>query len=239
MFEYIESDLMQREYLIGIADFLLDEFERMFGRDIINRELKLVIYNDPTADFPMLITNTLPMQIRLAQTQLSYWAQTIYQLSHELGHFTLSQRKKNTAHTLKWFEEIVCEAISLYALEYAAANWKKCSLYNYNVDYSECISEYLKNVLSQQGTNLFKSISSISQLRCYEGVADVDRLSHLLERNTLYAQIRLCPSNCRTLCYYQDYFVKPDNVLIDFEKWGQHTNNPIIRCLSTLQPCVQ
>lgn len=97
MFEYIESDLMQREYLIGIADFLLDEFERMFGRDIINRELKLVIYNDPTADFPMLITNTLPMQIRLAQTQLSYWAQTIYQLSHELGHFALSQRKKNTA----------------------------------------------------------------------------------------------------------------------------------------------
>lgn len=94
MFEYIESDLMQREYLIGIADFLLDEFERMFGRDIINRELKLVIYNDPTADFPMLITNTLPMQIRLAQTQLSYWAQTIYQLSHELGHFVLSQRKK-------------------------------------------------------------------------------------------------------------------------------------------------
>ena len=56
MFEYIESDLMQREYLIGIADFLLDEFERMFGRDIINRELKLVIYNDPI----LLGSNDIP-----------------------------------------------------------------------------------------------------------------------------------------------------------------------------------
>lgn len=66
--------------------------------------------------------------------------------------------------------------------------------------------------------------------------AELDRLSHIAERNALYAQIRIYPSSCRGLCYYQSYLVEPDNLLIDFKKWKQHTNNPLIECLSALPP---
>ena len=239
MFEYIENDFQQREYLISITNFLLDEFEHMFGRDIVNRTLKLVIYNDSTSDAPRLMTNKTPMQIKLAQSSLSYWAQTIYQLSHELGHFSLSQGKSNPYDILKWYEEIICEAISLYALEYAAKNWAKCSLYHIDQMYAQCIENYLKRILETQGTNTFKDISDISQLRDYEKFkAESDRISHIAERNALYEQIRIYPSSCRELCYYLCYLVKPDNLLIDFKKWKQHTNNPLIECLSALQPRV-
>ena len=113
------------EYLIDLLDFLLIEYVRIFGEDTLYAE-KCLIYNDPEAECPMLIINAIPIQIRLAQSSLNYWAQTIFQLSHELCHYCIRQRKDNKNYTLSWFEEIVCEAISLYFLKWAADNWNKC-----------------------------------------------------------------------------------------------------------------
>ena len=101
----------------SILLFLLEEFSRLVGADIMFRE-DCVVYNDPHADCPMLIINTLPVHIRLVQCNYLYWTQTIYQLSHERCHFAFRQCKENKKFTLRWFEEIVCEAMSLYALDY-------------------------------------------------------------------------------------------------------------------------
>lgn len=120
MISISEKDSGQLYYLRGITAFLMEEYEHIFGADIINNKLDILLFNDPKATCPMFIINSEPLSIRLAQQSLSYWAQTIYQLSHELCHFALYQRKIDKAYTVKWFEEIVCEAVSLHALKYSS-----------------------------------------------------------------------------------------------------------------------
>lgn len=232
MISFEENDSIQKGYLISITDFLLEEFGQLFGTDIVNNCIHLKIYNDSSANCPMLIINRASYQIRLAQSDLAEWNQMIYQLSHELGHFALSQKKTNKGCTLKWFEEIVCEALSLYALEFAAKNWDKCSLYSANATYSQSIQKYLENQLKKDGKDTFKNITSINELRKYEEAAEEKRETHLYERNALYEKIRKSPSHCRQLCFYQDYLISPDMLLIDFDTWLEKNDNTIIRCLS-------
>jgi len=55
------------EYLIDLLDFLLIEYVRIFGEDTLYAE-KCLIYNDPEAECPMLIINSMSIQIRLAQS---------------------------------------------------------------------------------------------------------------------------------------------------------------------------
>ena len=77
------------EYLFEIQKFLFIEYSRILGDDIMYAE-PCRIYNDPQTECPMIIINTTPILIRIAQTSLSYWAQTIFQLSHELCHNRLT-----------------------------------------------------------------------------------------------------------------------------------------------------
>ena len=94
-----------------VLSFLLEEFSRVFGCEIMTNE-NCIVYNDPCSKYPMLITNIAPVHIRLSQNDLNAISQTIYQLSHELCHYAIRQRKANKSFTLSWFEEIVCEAAS-------------------------------------------------------------------------------------------------------------------------------
>ena len=104
------------EYLMALLQFLLAEYSRVFGTDIMTAE-ECIVYNDPESECPRIIFNTVPIRIRLHQKSLSFWAQTIFQLSHEMCHYAMYQAKEDKEQTLSWFEEIVCEAMSLYALE--------------------------------------------------------------------------------------------------------------------------
>ena len=80
------------EYLVEIMRFLIPEYVRIFGRDKMYGE-SCIVYNDTEAECPMLITNLAPVRIRLAQESLSYWTQTIFQLSHEMCHYVIRQNK--------------------------------------------------------------------------------------------------------------------------------------------------
>ena len=135
------------EYLKEILSFLLKRFIEIFGQETMNAEICYVC-NISNADCPMLITNSTPICIRLAQSSLSFWAQTIYQLSHEMCHYAIRQHKVNKDFTLKWFEEITCEAASMYFLQYAAINWKKCRLSKLDPSFCTSIESYLSKELS-------------------------------------------------------------------------------------------
>lgn len=224
-------------YLKSIFKFLMGEFCRIFGRDTMYNE-KCTIFNDPTADCPMLIINCNPVKIRLVQSELSYWAQTIYQLSHELCHYAIRQHKDNKDFTLSWFEEIICESMSLYFLYYCASNWNKCELYNTNPLFSQSIMNYLNCLLEQNKTNFLKSCDTYKKLAKYNEIAQIDRAGHRNERNHLFQAIVRQPLECSAFCEYQKYVNPYDKITINFEKWQQDNPSQIIKALQDVQPMI-
>lgn len=224
------------ESLHALFNFLMVEYCKIFGIDTMTNE-PCIIYNDVNANYPMLIINRNPIRIRLAQKSLTYWAQTIFQLSHELCHYAIRQHKDDKNFTLSWFEEIVCEAMSLYALQFASKNWNQCKLSEYSLTFSSAISDYLKDELSEPGTELLHRCTTVELLKEYETLHSGERETHRNERNALYNAISICPNNCRYFCDYTKYVDGGDSVTIDFFKW--ETDNPcqIIKVLHKLQPC--
>ena len=228
-----ESDGSQ--FIRAILDFLLLEFIRIFGVSTMTNE-KCIVFNDLMADCPMLVTNSIPIKIRLAQPSLNYWAQTIFQLSHELCHYALRQHKSNKDITLKWFEEIVCEAMSLYALSYAVDNWYRCSLYKDNPAFGLSIEEYLKSQLEKTGNDIFSQCKTLEMLATYEDIKTYDRDTHRNESKSLYNIISHNPTECRYIREYTDYIDNQSKVSIDFSKWKADSPHNIINELHKFQP---
>ena len=222
------------EYLVALLQFLLVEFSHIFGSGTMFAE-ECVVFNDQEADCPMLIINSTPVRIRLAQSSLSFFAQTIFQLSHELCHYAIRQHKVNKDFTLSWFEEIVCEAMSLYVLHWAAENWECCSLCKVNPNFATSIDSYLKNELASVGSDEFQKCTSIDLLCQYEREHSTDRQTHRNERNRLFAEIVQAPEESVCFCDYSRY-LNDNNLSIDFEKWEKDDNRKIVKFLHTLQP---
>lgn len=220
-------------YLASILKFMLPEYERIFGENTMFNE-ECIIYNSQQADCPMLITNSIPLRIRLAQKSLSYWAQTIFQLSHELCHYAIRQSKIDKDFTLSWFEEIVCEAMSLYLLHWSAEHWERCELFKLNPNFRNNIGDYLNEELKKTGTDEFQKCTTIKKLKKYD--AEERRETHRNERNSLYFEIINNPLLYRIVCEYQKY-VSNNRIMIDFEDWEKHSSNQLIRFLHKMQPC--
>lgn len=224
------------ESLTALFDFLMIEYCRIFGIDTMTNE-SCIIYNDTNAKFPTLIINRNPIQIRLAQSSLTYWAQTIFQLSHELCHYAIRQHKADKNFTLSWFEEILCEAMSLYALQFASQNWDQCKLFEYNPDFASAIDDYLKSELNKTGTAQLSNCATIESLKEYETHLSGERETHRNERNTLYYAISFRPDDCRFFCDYTKYLDEENRITIDFSKWENDDSCPVIKELHKLQPC--
>jgi len=221
------------EYLRAILDFQLQEFIRIFGTNIMFGE-PCTVYNDSQATVPMLLLNRNPISIRLAQPSLAYWAQTVFQLSHELCHYALRQTKRNKSYTLSWFEEIVCEAMSLYMLHWSSENWSECKLYHENSSFSLSLNNYLSDKLKMNGTDSFQRCTTIEALKEYESNFTTERQTHRNERNLIYAEILRNPLDCKYLCEYQRH-VNEDGVTIDFNNWNNESQ--LIKALYSIQPC--
>lgn len=212
------------EYLCSILEFLFPEYVRIFGQEVMTAA-PCIVYNDPNSKCPRFIHSN-PLTIRLHQKSLSFWAQTIFQLSHELCHYAMYQTKQDKTQTLSWFEEIVCEAMSLYALHYAAENWNKCKLAKYAPDFEKHIREYLENELLCDASDGFEQCSTVEKLQYYENgkFPENDRVTHVKERNKIYEAILRDPSEASCFLHYQ-WYIKPENgVVFDFNAW--HKDDP-------------
>ncbi len=229
---WVDQRESQSEYLASILEFLLPEYARIFGDEVMQKETCLV-YNDAVSDCPMLVTNSTPIRIRLAQESLTFWAQTVYQLSHELCHYAIRQGKTNKEIILLWFEEIVCEAMSLYILYWSSKHWECCKLSSINPSFGDAINVYLNGILSEVCTGEFQKCTSTEVLKGYD--AGKNREGHRNERNRLYNEIIKNPVLCRCFCDYQQY-MDSNGTTIDFEEWKRNDANPLIPFLQSLQP---
>jgi hypothetical protein len=224
------------EYLCSILEFLLPEYGRIFGKEVMTAA-PCIVYNDPNSKCPRF-NHTEPVTIRLSQSSLSFWAQTIYQLSHEMCHYAMHQAKQDKTQTLSWFEEIFCEAFALYALDWSAKNWRLCGLCGCNPGFYKLIERYLGDELLKEGTSGFSECITLEMLKSYEDLKkpEGDRDTHRNERNVLWEEIQRNPMGCRALCYYQNY-LNVDGITFDFKIWRQKHGSPLIGVIERIQPC--
>lgn len=224
------------DYLVEILKFLLPEYIRIFGKEVM-LNAPCIVYNDTNAKCPRF-NHTEPLTIRLHQKSLSFWAQTIFQLSHEMCHYAMYQTKKDKDQTLSWFEEIVCEAMSLYALEYAAKNWNKCSLYRISPDFGKHIQEYLDNELKCTALDGFAQCTTVPKLKNYESgkYPENDRTSHVTERNKIYTAISQNPTEVSCFLHYQWYIQPEDGVTFDFISWHRDDPKNLILQILSIYP---
>lgn len=227
----------ENSYMLeSILSFLLDYYSVLFGDGIL-RDEKCIVFNDPKADCPMLITNTPFPLIRLAQDSLTYWAQTIYQLSHEMCHYVFRQYKTQKDITLSWYEELVCESVSLLALEYSAQNWNECALSSNSPNFNKAIISYLQNELARAGTTEFSLSKTLKAMASYEKIAQENRASRINERNRLYKALSENPTDCRCIMDYQKY-TKSNGVTLDLVKWYSDEQSSLIATLMEIIPIV-
>ena len=226
-------------HLESILDFLLSIFCNIFGNNVMHGE-NCIVFNDPNTSCPKFIHSHPARTIRLHVSSLNLWDQVIYQLGHEMCHYALHQHKGGDNYTLKWFEEIVCEAISLYILKYSKDNWKKCRLSRLNVKYWISIAQYLVKQKNGNGNAVLENIHTLDDLRRFNSQCENIREDHHFECNSLYESIKLNPSKIRFLVDYPQYLMPPERLLLDFEKWekndtGLH-DNAVFILLQNIQP---
>lgn len=219
-----------------LHEFLMVEYERIFSVETMHR-FDCTIYNDPNSPCPRCDYSN-PARIRLHQQSLNLWAQTVYQLSHEMTHYACYSVRGRSNGAISWYEEVACEAMSLYALEYAAANWKSCWLSHINPRFDGTIRDYLNTVLADAPSSGLADCRTHAALLAYERARYPEnrRAGHVRERNLLYHAIRKAPWAAGAIPYYCN-FVCAGGVVIDFAAWRRaNPTNPLIPVLASIQP---
>jgi hypothetical protein len=218
--------------------FVHQLFVEIFGRNILEKEV-YTVYNDPLADTPMLVINELPVKIRLRVKSSDYWSQVVYQFSHELTHFVIRQYKSNKNMYVNWFEETICEAMSLYCLKKVAERWDECELYKINPGYRQSLTGYMEDEYIKKGSDILKNCNSYKQLMKIEEEATADRDARNNERNYLFNLFVASREYVRLIVQYPKYIRKEHGLLIDFDYWlnCEKESEGFLLKIKKIQPC--
>ena len=233
---YIQKldDKFQSESLEYIFNHMMNKYISIFGETLMLNE-KCIIYLDTYADCPMLVLNQEVLKIRLSISSPTHWCQVIYQLSHELCHYALRQSNV-TIPCIGWFEETMCESISLYMLDYFYNTWGECELSKYNPEYSKSIKQYLsEEVSSAQGPSILSKCLNLFSLASIEKTCTINRKGRSTDRNRIYYLFKNNPEKIYMISNYKNYLV--NEIGINFESWIKNENNDkFIKSLSYLTP---
>ncbi|MGE0079665.1 MAG: hypothetical protein AB7U81_00040 [Thiohalomonadaceae bacterium] len=78
-----------------------------------------------------------------------YWAQAAYQFSHELCHVLTNFDARERAGETRWFDEALCEAVSLYTLTRMAERWAYAPPFQSWFTYHGALNDYVRQVMAQ------------------------------------------------------------------------------------------
>lgn len=136
------------------------------GHIIVKRKLEgppLIAYRDHESD-PHFIY--LPTGNR-------FWSQFSYQFAHEYFHFLSGyERLRHAKH--KWFEEVLGEVASLYALRQMSISWKTQPPYDHWALYSESLAHYAAEVCARPSRALANGTSAADFFRQHEAALLAD-----------------------------------------------------------------
>ncbi|EOU1476317.1 hypothetical protein [Clostridium perfringens] len=233
---YSTKNASEDESIKSILEHMLIEFDLIFTKSLTSLE-PCYISKNYALGYPILITNEDNLRISLAVDSYLKWNQTVYQLSHELCHYILNQTA-NGKETLKWFEETLCEAMSLYILDFFYETWSDCSLSQYNSKYFTKMKSYLDNELVKHHKNGLKSCKTIEDLNKINSRSEIDRSDRISERNNLFELFKSNKGQKEKIALIKDYqkYISSNGLTIDFAKWYEETGEEFIQKLSKIQP---
>ncbi|EGT4138506.1 hypothetical protein QYB59_000037 [Clostridium perfringens] len=218
-----------------LLDFILIEYELLFSKEVLCNS-KCTIINYPLNKYPQFLPFKKPQEIHLSVDSFDYYAWTTYQLSHELCHYILHQTSNNLP-ILSWFEETLCEAFSLYILDFCYEKWSDCEIAKKYPCYNSSMLEYLIKEFNKSPNDGLKKCTSLNNLKYINSISESDRSQRILERNSVYKLFKEYRDDIYLITNYRKYIIS--DILIDFERWLKDTNNnQFIKELSKIQPLV-
>lgn len=85
-------------------------------------------------------------QVRL-DTESTYWAQYVYQFSHEMCHILCNYEEDRNGNL--WFEESLCEMASIYTLRRLGEKWKTDPPYENWKSFAPHLTQYADELIEQ------------------------------------------------------------------------------------------
>ncbi|HET7366653.1 MAG TPA: hypothetical protein VFJ70_24015 [Burkholderiales bacterium] len=132
--------------LRSVADVLLPDFPQHAAARIVVRPSALGprVLAEKTADGSYQV---------LLNVHDARWDQFAYQFSHELCHIVSNYEQRDIGavpgeRPHQWFEEAVCEAVSLIALDRLAAQWEHAAPHRGWASYAPAFRQYAQALLS-------------------------------------------------------------------------------------------
>ena len=215
----------------------------IFGPETMASENCNVIRTDHEKA-PILVNNRSPIEIWINADD-DRWSQIIYQLSHEMCHYAMRHDKTDKNYVLKWFEETICEAFSLYSLNYYSEHWMECCLGIVNPGYADSIRKYVAGIVSEKAPISDDPVHSLSECRTVKDLVFVEanswnkRYLRFNERNHLYDLFKSHPDQIRLLLNYEKY-VDKESMTIDFYRWIDDENgSEFLKSVSETQPRIE
>lgn len=236
------------KYIEGIYAALFEEFVNLFGEDVMTYQ-PVIIYNNPNKSNPVTSPLGNVTVITLSLDETLHWSQLIFQLSHEMMHYVYFSRSPDAdlsnckEQFSTWNEEIICEAMSLYMLDYMADNWDKCALSKQDASYDASIREYLNDEYNDWHRLPLKNqenrIYSLEEFQLLSDQADVTayRDNHTTERNYLHdLLVFVDAAQIKELLRLYDFYDATYDT-IDYISWQQESDNSaFVEKVSAIQP---
>jgi hypothetical protein len=140
--------------LTAIADEMLQHFP---GR----RLHPIVVSHSPNG--PSVLFQKGPgneYQVTLSAREQN-WAEYVYEFSHELIHILANyeQHAKPGQMRHQWFEEVLCETVSLYMLKHFALTWNAAPPLPETSGYAPALQAFTKRALSDRHRKLPAGVS--------------------------------------------------------------------------------
>lgn len=122
------------------------------------------------------------------------WDQFTYQFSHELCHILSNHAHRDiaaqgVARVNQWFEEAVCETVSLLSLGWVASSWEQSPPYPNWREYASAFQKYSARLLSREHRRLAPGLTLADWFR--ENQADLRGNPYLRDKNELVASALL------------------------------------------------
>jgi hypothetical protein len=236
------SDLWDENFET-MSQTVIKYFRPLLGndKDIFDKE-PFVGKNDPTRGYPEIFPLSTPIVIWTCAVDSSHWCQFYYQFGHEITHYVFHQHKKNKNSIIKWFEETVCEAMSLYIMHIISWHWTDNAFYSRDNGYNIAIDDYINTVQEEPGTDRLRQCqcTTLEQLREIEEIGGKNRADRDYERFCLYQLFLESPDKIYSIFYYTD-FIQPDGLLMDFDKWIASFSDAkdFLETVKTIQPIIK
>lgn len=221
-------------YLNVIKEVIINHFEEIgCSFDYVRKFIMNKVLDHPKHCPKSLNKDNDYDYIYLNVKKYSYWCQVIYQLSHELGHSFCNSN--NYRDSVPWIEETICEALSLYFLNYFYENWNDIELSKINKNYYISIKEYIEDILNDKGTNRLSDCSSLDEL------IDINKSSTNNREDRHNEMIKLFKlmdkDNINSLIKYRDYVID-NSILLDTKNYLKKYSNDAVKYLCELQDSV-